>query len=71
MRSRTSSVIQTSGPNWPEPQNPAQEVAVPRPTGPMALSAARSLQKFGAPLSRGGLGRRRASRGASAARICI
>eukprot|EP00969_Alexandrium_andersonii_P277703 12275520-Alexandrium_andersonii.AAC.1 len=36
-----------------------------------ALSAARSLQKFVAPLSRGGRRKRRASRGAYCARICI
>eukprot|EP00969_Alexandrium_andersonii_P223725 9881223-Alexandrium_andersonii.AAC.1 len=36
----------------------------------MTLSAARSLQKFGASLSRGGRRKRRASCGASGARFC-
>eukprot|EP00969_Alexandrium_andersonii_P351773 15436192-Alexandrium_andersonii.AAC.1 len=54
---------------WPGPQHPAQEVAVPaRPTGQTAVSAAQSLDKFGAPLSRGGWRRRCASRGACGAR---
>eukprot|EP00969_Alexandrium_andersonii_P345806 15285304-Alexandrium_andersonii.AAC.1 len=45
------------------PRNPAPELAVPaRPTGQTALSAIKHLQKFGAPLSRGGYRRRRASR---------
>eukprot|EP00969_Alexandrium_andersonii_P145156 6418811-Alexandrium_andersonii.AAC.1 len=66
MRSRTYSVVELSGQNWPGPQNIAWELAVPaRPTGQMALSEARNLQKFGAPLSRGRRRRRRASRGAS------
>eukprot|EP00969_Alexandrium_andersonii_P291873 12899815-Alexandrium_andersonii.AAC.1 len=38
--------------------------------GQTALSAARDLQEFGAPLFRGGPLRRRASRSASGARIC-
>eukprot|EP00969_Alexandrium_andersonii_P227171 10033142-Alexandrium_andersonii.AAC.1 len=42
-----------------------------RPTGQTTLYAAQSLQKFGAPFSEGGRWRRRASRGASGARICI
>eukprot|EP00969_Alexandrium_andersonii_P159003 7024938-Alexandrium_andersonii.AAC.1 len=45
------------------PPPPPWEVTIPaRPTGQTALSVARNLQKFGAPLFRGGRRRRRASR---------
>eukprot|EP00969_Alexandrium_andersonii_P350044 15432402-Alexandrium_andersonii.AAC.1 len=51
--SRAHSVIWPSGhQNWPRPRNPARELAIPaRPTSQAALSAARNLRKFGAPLA--------------------